>query len=371
MATEVNVRRLAKSWQYDFKLRGYPRQRKGGFRTKHDALSVGRSRLDQLVRGAGQMTLDEAFRAYLTATTMKDRSRDYAEQKWERIEPVLGHMLIEEVDTMALDGLKLQLPKHLGPASINHHLRLVGTILRFKWKRGKLSHLPYIPTVKVPKKHAERYTTEERDQLLDGMFRLQPRWYLFFYLSCRLGLRASEVYALSHRQVRHVPPQLIIDQQVQRGTKKRPPKLITRKNDEAYSLEITQDVLDAINWHIAQGYAGDVFLFCKGDTFHWLRRFAKQGRKFDAVVLDPPTFSRDEKGKVFRVEQNFGGLAALAANVLTPDGFMLCCTNFRAMTPWEFERQLLTSLPRPMNARHSPMPPDFTDKPYLKSVWLR
>lgn len=110
--------------------------------------------------------------------------------------------------------------------------------------------------------------------------------------------------------------------------------------------------------------------FCKGDTFHWLRRFAKQGRTFDAIVLDPPTFSRDEKGRVFRVEENFGELAALAATILTNDGFLLCCTNFRRMTPWQFERQLQAAMPRTLRARHSSMPPDFTGEPYLKSVWL-
>jgi len=111
--------------------------------------------------------------------------------------------------------------------------------------------------------------------------------------------------------------------------------------------------------------------FCKGDTFHWLRRFAKQGRVFDGIVLDPPTFSRDEKGKVFRVEHDFGELAALAAAVLAPDGWLLCCTNFRGLSPAAFERQIKAALPRPMQARHAAMPPDFTDIPYLKSLWLR
>ena len=111
--------------------------------------------------------------------------------------------------------------------------------------------------------------------------------------------------------------------------------------------------------------------FCKGDTFHWLRRFAKQGRKFDAVVLDPPTFSRDAQGGIFRAEHHFGELAALAAAVLAPDGFLLCCTNCRGITPRDFERQLAAALPRPMQARHAAMPPDFTDAPYLKSVWLK
>lgn len=111
--------------------------------------------------------------------------------------------------------------------------------------------------------------------------------------------------------------------------------------------------------------------FCKGDTFHWLRRFAKQGRTFDGIVLDPPTFSRDEKGKVFRVEENFGELAALAADLLTPDGWLLCSTNCRNLGLNEFQKQLRNATRRPMGARHSSMPPDFTDEPYLKSVWLK
>ncbi len=110
--------------------------------------------------------------------------------------------------------------------------------------------------------------------------------------------------------------------------------------------------------------------FCKGDTFHWLRRFVKQGRRFDAIVLDPPTFSRDENGRVFRVEKDFGELAALAMQALATDGWLLCCTNFRGISARDFERMLLARLPRPMRAGHAAMPPDFTDTAYLKSVWL-
>lgn len=140
---------------------------------------------------------------------------------------------------------------------------------------------------------------------------------------------------------------------------------------ETTTLDLSQPYLDWSKRNFSHnGLDPAAHHFCKGDTFHWLRRFAKQGRKFDAIVLDPPTFSRDEKGKVFRVENDFGELAALASKVLAPEGWMLCCTNFRRMTPWEFERQLLEKTPRRMKARHTSMPEDFTDEAYLKSVWL-
>jgi integrase len=273
---KVNIHRLAKSWQYDFQLPGQPRKRKGGFRTKAAALAAGEKLMRQLERGSSPITLSEAYKRYIGATKMKERSRDYYDHQMKYIEPVLGHMLIDDVDTMALDELKQTLPERLGPASVNHIVKLVGTVLRFMWKRGKLTHVPYVPTEKVPRKSPEWYTTEERDLLLDGMFRLQPRWYLFFYITCRLGLRRGEVYAISHRQIRHIPPRLIVDQQVQRGSKTRPPELITRKNDEAYTLELTQDVLDAIEWHTKKGYAGDEFLFSKDGTFpRWIDSYVR------------------------------------------------------------------------------------------------
>lgn len=110
--------------------------------------------------------------------------------------------------------------------------------------------------------------------------------------------------------------------------------------------------------------------FCKGDTFHWLRRFQKQGRTFSGIILDPPTFSRDEKGKVFRVEENYGELAALAHDCLQPGGWMLCSTNCHKLSPRDFERQLRQALPKSCQFHHTSMPSDFTDAPYLKSVWV-
>ena len=105
--------------------------------------------------------------------------------------------------------------------------------------------------------------------------------------------------------------------------------------------------------------------FCKGDAFHWLKRFAKQGRKFDGIVIDPPTFSRDEKGKVFRVERDFGELAELASKVLVKSGWMLCCTNFRGVSEKDFMRMI--AMP---NMEPAAMPEDFPEEPYLKSIWV-
>ncbi len=108
--------------------------------------------------------------------------------------------------------------------------------------------------------------------------------------------------------------------------------------------------------------------FCRGDTFHWLRRFARQDRRFSGIVLDPPTFSRDHRGKVFRAEEHYGELVALAAACLAPRGWLLCTTNCRRLPDHGFRRMVAEALPSHIRLESHPMPPDFTDDPYLKTL---
>ena len=103
--------------------------------------------------------------------------------------------------------------------------------------------------------------------MLVGIFEMFPQWYAFFYLTTRLGLRAGEVYAVARSRIRDVPPQLIVDRAVQRGNKSRPTMLGPRKKNKALTLALTEDVADAIRWHIRQGYSGAEFLFSKDGTF--------------------------------------------------------------------------------------------------------
>lgn len=140
---------------------------------------------------------------------------------------------------------------------------------------------------------------------------------------------------------------------------------------ETTTLDLSQPYLDWAKRNFTHnGLDPAAHHYCKGDTFHWLRRFAKQGRQFDAIVLDPPTFSRDEKGKVFRVETDYGELVTLALSCLAPGGWMLCCTNCRKLDDFEFDRQILGASAKRLQLRRSEMPSDFTGDPYLKSVWV-
>lgn len=135
------------------------------------------------------------------------------------------------------------------------------------------------------------------------------------------------------------------------------------------TLDLSQVYLDWARENFRlNGMSPEEHYFCKGDTFHWLRRFAKQGRKFDYIILDPPTFSRTDKGKIFRVEKDYPRLFELALASLAPGGTILACHNYRGMNPSEFVNQLNQIAPR-ANYQVEAMPEDFTESPYLKSVW--
>jgi 23S rRNA (cytosine1962-C5)-methyltransferase len=119
--------------------------------------------------------------------------------------------------------------------------------------------------------------------------------------------------------------------------------------------------------------------FIYGDCFDWLKRLARKQRRFDVMILDPPTFSTSKVSGVFRVEKNYDKLLKAALPLLKEDGVMLACTNTARLNPEDFLDGIQATLHdcgRTIRQQHYvPQPPDFPvhrDEPaYLKTVWLR
>ncbi len=110
---------------------------------------------------------------------------------------------------------------------------------------------------------------------------------------------------------------------------------------------------------------------CKGDTFEWLKKFAKQGRTFHGIVLDPPTFSRMGK-KTFSTDRDYASLVKLAAAVTEPGGWILCCANTQGMNHRQFEAQIQQGIKsarrQVIGVKKLEMPPEFNEDDYLKSL---
>ncbi len=109
----------------------------------------------------------------------------------------------------------------------------------------------------------------------------------------------------------------------------------------------------------------------KGDVFGWLRTFARQGRTFHGVVLDPPTFSRSGKD-TFRTDRDYASLAALAMAVLEPGGWLLCCANTHRLGADSFQREVFAGIRERkrgvVSCEAPPMPPEFGGDGYLKTL---
>jgi 23S rRNA (cytosine1962-C5)-methyltransferase len=119
--------------------------------------------------------------------------------------------------------------------------------------------------------------------------------------------------------------------------------------------------------------------FIYGDVFEWFRRLAKKDRLFDAIVLDPPTFSQSKEHGSFRVEKDYGKLVAAALPLLKPGAVLLASTNTAHLEPHRFLAMVTGAIEaarrRVVRQHYVPQPPDFpvskAQPAYLKTAWLR
>ncbi len=119
--------------------------------------------------------------------------------------------------------------------------------------------------------------------------------------------------------------------------------------------------------------------FIYGDVFDWCRRLAKKQRKFDVILLDPPTFSQSKESGVFRVEKDYGKLIAQALPLLKQGGVLFVSTNAADWRAEDFlgtmEGVIRLSNRKILRRQYFPQPPDFpisrTEPAYLKTAWMR
>ncbi len=121
----------------------------------------------------------------------------------------------------------------------------------------------------------------------------------------------------------------------------------------------------------ANGLALDDHLFFRSDVFAYLRRAARQRRRFGLIVLDAPTFGRSKKPRgVFSITEDLDRLVEQAAELLEPEGFVFLASNHRLTSRRRLEQAVervgLRVVRRPRLAS------DFAgDAAYSKSVLAR
>jgi 23S rRNA (cytosine1962-C5)-methyltransferase len=113
--------------------------------------------------------------------------------------------------------------------------------------------------------------------------------------------------------------------------------------------------------------------FIADDVLKVLPRLARRGEKFDAIILDPPTFAHCGPGKTFRVERDFEQLLLMALEVAARNGHILLATNCSALGRQALEvlaRYCLKTARRAAKFIHLPALPDFPPGAGASSIWL-
>jgi 23S rRNA (cytosine1962-C5)-methyltransferase len=75
--------------------------------------------------------------------------------------------------------------------------------------------------------------------------------------------------------------------------------------------------------------------FWAAEVFFALRSLANKGRRFELVVLDPPSFSNVGKRRL-RVVDDYAQLVSMCTQVLEPEGLLLAMCNTKSVGPRQF-----------------------------------
>jgi 23S rRNA (cytosine1962-C5)-methyltransferase len=144
------------------------------------------------------------------------------------------------------------------------------------------------------------------------------------------------------------------------------------------SVDISRKALEWGKRNLAaNGLALDAHRFMCADVFDYYRRAARQGQRFDLVILDPPTFARVKKtGRVFTLATDLPRLVAGALELLDAGGILHLSVNHRG-TSLRALQAMVRHAARARDRRAAllegpPPPEDFPGDPdFAKSVWLR
>ncbi|HEX8373259.1 MAG TPA: class I SAM-dependent methyltransferase [Chthoniobacterales bacterium] len=113
--------------------------------------------------------------------------------------------------------------------------------------------------------------------------------------------------------------------------------------------------------------------FLADDALEVMPRLVRKMELFNAIILDPPTFSRGAKGKKFQVEKNLGDLLHLALELSAPQAHILLSTNCTRLDREALQllaREELKVAQRRAEYHVTDALPDFPEGEGAATLWL-
>lgn len=143
---------------------------------------------------------------------------------------------------------------------------------------------------------------------------------------------------------------------------------------QTVSVDLSKKSLDRgrINFGL-NGLPQDQHQFIADDVLDVLPRLARRGEKFDVIILDPPTFSRGNRGRRFQVEEQMENLIVAAMEVAEQSARILISTNCTRLGVRDLEwmaRGILKQLRRGGDLHREPDLPDIPSDVAARTIWL-
>jgi 23S rRNA (cytosine1962-C5)-methyltransferase len=83
------------------------------------------------------------------------------------------------------------------------------------------------------------------------------------------------------------------------------------------------------------------------DARAFVAREARRGRRYDGLVLDPPTYGHGTDGRPWRLEEELPDLVEACREILAPDGFALLTAHTPGVDSDRLSAILADGLSRP------------------------
>jgi 23S rRNA (cytosine1962-C5)-methyltransferase len=143
---------------------------------------------------------------------------------------------------------------------------------------------------------------------------------------------------------------------------------------ETVSVDLSKKSLDRGRENFAlNGLDSTAHRFYADDVLDVLPRLARKNESFDTIILDPPTFSRGNKGRRFQVEQDLEVLLISALELAAPRAKVLISTNCTRLHRRALEgvaRFALKGTRRAADFHAEPPSPDIPVEAGAQTLWL-
>lgn len=143
---------------------------------------------------------------------------------------------------------------------------------------------------------------------------------------------------------------------------------------ETVSVDLSKKSLDRGRQNLALNELAEAgHRFIADDVLELLPKMGHKGERFDAIILDPPTFSFGNGGRRWQVERHFEDLLLAALEVAGPGCAILLSTNCTKIDSASLERQgrACAKIKRrtPQFVRN-PAPVDFPAGHGASTLWM-